>query len=314
MPLLAINHHYFRPAGNGRGIYPTTPEALREEVRKLREHGWRIGNQHDLQAFLAGRLADERIAIITFDDGLKEQMEAIDFLAKLDATALCYVPTAPLVDQVVLDVHKLHMIRSELEDAELAEDLDRRFGFGQQSFDDAVLAIQYRYDHPLSRRVKYFLNFMLEEAQRTAWTSDLFAKLFGEEAKVAAKLYMDTADIRDLGARGLLGSHAHAHLPLATLDRDAMRQELVQSFEMLSPHAEEGAIGISYPFGGKSAVSAAVFAQSEAIGYNHGFTMERGFNGGFGSEAGVDRRDSPFALKRIDVNDLDEWVVKGFSY
>jgi hypothetical protein len=50
---------------------------------------------------------------------------------------------------------------SDLEDAEIAVELDRAFSFGNKEFDDDLLAIQYRYDDELGRRVKYFLKFRL---------------------------------------------------------------------------------------------------------------------------------------------------------
>lgn len=307
MPVLAINHHYFRSGGTGRGIYPTTPDALRSEVGRLRNNGWRIGNQEDLLAFLAGEInSAEQICFLTFDDGLKEQIAAIKLLASLDACAVCYVSTAPLMDGIVLDVHKLQMIRSMLCDEELAVDLDRRFGFFGKTFDEDRLAIQYRYDAQLSRRVKYFINFVLDEEQRLRWFQEMFVSQFGDERAVASSLYMNIDDLRLLGAQKMLGAHGHMHLPLATLRREHMHAEIATSTEILSRLSGGNPIGISYPYGGKTAVSAELFSEARAMGYQYGFTMERGVNWHH-------IIDDSLSLRRIDVNDLDAWIDKGRS-
>lgn len=305
MPLLAINHHYYRESGTGRGIYPTTPLMLADEVLKIRAAGWRIGIEDDIFAFLSGRLAaDDKVAILTFDDGLAEQMGALGQLEALGASAIFYVPTAPIVERFVLDVHKLQMIRARVEDAEIAAELDKTFSFGKKVFDDDLLAIQYRYDDELGRRVKYFLNFMLEEDARLAWTTKYFTTLFGDEREVAASLYMSRDDLRRLSAKRLLGSHAHSHLPLATLEAERMLHELAHSHRLIEEITTSFPAGVSYPFGGKSAVGHEVFDCASSCGYAYGFTMERGIND-------LPEKANPMALSRIDVNDLDRWLSVG---
>ena len=302
MPLLAINHHYYREFGTGRGIHPTTPRMLSEEVLKIRAAGWRIGTEDDIFSFLSGRLAaDDKVAILTFDDGLAEQMAALRQLEAQGASAIFYVPTAPIVDHIVLDVHKLQMIRARVEDAQIAIELDKTFSFGKTDFDDDLLAIQYRYDDELARKVKYFLNFTLDHDARQAWTNEYFATLFGAEREVSASLYMSSDDLRRLSEKRLLGSHAHSHLPLATLCGHRMQYELLYSRRLIEEMTDSVPASVSYPFGGKSAVGDHVFDCASACGYVYGFTMERGIND-------LPDKANPMALRRIDINDLDRWL------
>ncbi|MCP9830081.1 polysaccharide deacetylase family protein [Synechococcus sp. HJ21-Hayes] len=278
---------------------------LAEEVLKIRSAGWRIGIEEDIFAFLSGRLAaDSKVAILTFDDGLAEQMDALGQLEALGASAIFYVPTAPIVERFVLNVHKLQMIRARVEDVVIAAELDKTFSFGTKEFDDDLLAIQYRYDDRLGRRVKYFLNFMLEEDARLSWTTKYFASLFGDEREVAASLYMSSDDLRRLSVKRLLGSHAHSHLPLATLGDDQMLHELAYSRRLIQEMTTSFPAGVSYPFGGKSSVGHEVFERASSSGYIYGFTMERGIND-------LPVKANPMALRRIDVNDLDRWLVVG---
>lgn len=299
MPLLAVNHHYFRASNTGQGIYPITPDALTSEIALLRSR-WRIGGEADILQFCHGGGMTEAVCVLTFDDGLKEQMNTLALLDSLGVTAMYFVPTAPFLQREVLDVHKLHMIRSRLSDVELAADLGRRFNFETYQFDDQLLAIQYRYDEPVSRKVKYFLNFVLDASARLEWTSRRFVEIFGSERAASEALYMSAEDLRVLAGRHLLGTHAHAHLPLATLSATHARQEIEQSLDVLEDLSGQRPVGISYPFGGQSAVSSSVFETAQALGLQYGFTMERGVN--------ANGDGYPMALKRIDVNDVKAWI------
>ncbi len=302
MPLLSVNHHYFRQFGTGRGIYPTTPQMLADEVLKIRAAGWRIGCEEDIISFLSGQLkANDKVAILTFDDGLAEQMAALEQLDAMGASAIFFVPTAPIMECFVLDVHKLQMIRTRVEDTEIAIELDKAFAFSKKEFDDDLLAIQYRYDDMLGRRVKYFINHMIKDDERLAWIADYFVALFGSEKDVAKLLYMTSDDLRNLSIKRLLGSHAHSHLSLAILGNERLLYELEQSRIAIRDITTILPAGISYPFGGKSAVGHEVFQCASSCGYVYGFTMDRGIN--YFSEL-----VNPMALKRIDNNDLDYWL------
>lgn len=209
MPLLAVNHHYYRIASTGMGIYPTTPQQLRQKIESIRGSGWKIGTQNDILSYVEEGRCEEKTAVITFDDGLKEQISAIKDLQAIGATAICYVPVGPLIKKSVLDVHKLQMIRSVTNDEILAATLDKDFGFFKYEFDEHLLGVQYRYDQPLSRRVKYFLNFTLSGEQREAWITRQFEYEFGDEAAAAEALYMGEDDLKFLGKCGNLGSHGY---------------------------------------------------------------------------------------------------------
>ena len=142
-------------------------------------------------------------------------MHTLALLDQLSLTAMYFVPTAPLVHHEVLGVHKLHMIRAHLSDAELATDLQQRFNFQGYAFDDQLLAIQYRYDTPMSRRIKYFLNFVLNPASRVDWTRQRFVDMFGSEQAASEALYMNADDLRVLARRHLLGTGNPPNRPKA---------------------------------------------------------------------------------------------------
>ena len=58
--------------------------------------------------------------------------------------------------------------------------------------------------------------------------------------------------------------------------------------------------GISYPYGGKSALNNKVFTVARELGLLYGFTMQRGIN--------ISNNSDATALKRIDTNDTKNWA------
>lgn len=302
MPLLAVNHHYYRAHGPGQGIYPTSPERMAENIALLRSQGWAFGAESEIVDYLAGA-EQKKVCVITFDDGLQEQMRCLAQLESLGVPALFFVSTAPVIEDRVLDVHKLHMIRSVVDDTVLGDRLTKQCGMGSHIFDDSALATQYRYDEPASRRVKYFLNFVLEPSIKDHFISTLFAELFGDEKTAARALYMTREDWKLLAKKGYLGTHGHRHLPLATLNEAQIREDIQLSMQTIREVTGQNVRGISYPFGGKTAVSQDVFDTSESLGLTYGFTMQRGAN----------QTPAPphaaMQLQRIDVNDLASFLV-----
>jgi peptidoglycan/xylan/chitin deacetylase (PgdA/CDA1 family) len=286
------------------GIYPITPEQLKQKVESISCSGWRFGTQSDIIQSVEKGQCDEKIAIITFDDGLKEQISAIKHLFSMNVPAICFIPTALFTDCFVLDVHKLQMIRSITNDHELAEILDKAFGFFSHEFDDDLLEVQYRYDQPLSRSVKYFLNFVLASEQRDEWITTYFLEKFGDEKAAAEALYMNKDELKYLAKVGSIGSHGHSHRPLAKLSNAELNEELHRSREILETLTGVAPTGVSFPYGGKTAVNNDVFLAAMEAGYKYGFTMERGMN-----------LEIPCALslKRIDTNDIADWLNSNLS-
>jgi peptidoglycan/xylan/chitin deacetylase (PgdA/CDA1 family) len=66
------------------------------DVTRLRFR-WRIGGEEEILQYCNGSNKTDDVCILTFDDGLKEQMRTVALLKKLGVTAMYYVPTWPLV-------------------------------------------------------------------------------------------------------------------------------------------------------------------------------------------------------------------------
>ena len=161
MNLLAVNFHYFREEKYQGGIYPVSKIELKKQIDEIAKSYRFIAQNEVIDLLKNKQQSNKNYCVITIDDGLKEQMQAFDFLNEMGVPSILYVPTYPLQHKKVLDVHKLHYVRTKMNDNDLYDLLNEEYQIDQIKFDDAALANQYRYDSVLSRKVKYFLNFSL---------------------------------------------------------------------------------------------------------------------------------------------------------
>ncbi len=296
MNLLAVNFHYFREETYNSGIYPVSKAALSKQLDALAKEYCFISQEQLLHKLKHQAKDEKNYCVITIDDGLKEQMQAFDYLQSLGIPSILYVPSHPIQHKKVLDVHKLHYIRTHMNDQTLYDLLNQQFKLDSIQFDEASLANQYRYDEPLSRKVKYFMNFLLTHEEKQQAIDLLFAQLVSDETSFANNLYMNEADIKTLAQAGALGSHGHRHLPLATLSDTEAKLDIDLSIEYLENLGEKPIRSFSYPYGGKDAVKESLANHFEGTQVEFAFTMWRGVN----SELHLAQ---PYLLHRIDTND-----------
>jgi len=288
MQLLIVNHHYIRNQKYKSGIYPKTLKELEYNIELLHKNGYKFVSQNEIL-----KLRDGKYILFTFDDGLKEQMNAFDFLLKKGIPAVFYVSTYPLKEKKVLNVHKLHYIRSKIDDNEL---LDFIFNFVKDIHFPENLNELYRYDNLEAKKVKYIFNFILKEDKKNSIIDKLFLELV-DEAEFSKKLYMDDEDIIKLYKYDCLGTHTHRHLPLATLKEKEILYEINESLQYFKKLGLS-IYSISYPYGGKKAVNDNVVNISKNF-FKFGLTMNRGIN---------NEDENLLKLKRIDVNDIKEFI------
>jgi peptidoglycan/xylan/chitin deacetylase (PgdA/CDA1 family) len=299
--LIATNFHYIRE--NYQTPFPaffgTTPQKFKNQLSLLGSLGKFIGEDEILNLIRNENPIIGNRWIITFDDGLKEQMEfAFPILIEMGIPAVFYVNTIPLVEKKVLNVHKIHLVRSELAPIELTNyihssikglnlDIDRK--------DIHKLGIaHYKYDDPETAELKYLLNFILPEEVLHQIIDSCFNDLFNEE-KVHAQLYMDSKDIKKLNELNMLGSHGHDHKPIATLEPEEQIFQISRSAEIFKEIVGSVPSSFSYPYGSKEAVQGLDHILNNES-FNFAFTMDRGKN--------PDIIYKPFLLSRFDNNDL----------
>lgn len=296
MKLLAVNFHYFREETYSGGIYPVSKAKLNSQINELAKY-YTFISQDELAAIISNKsYSNQNYCVLTIDDGLKEQMEAFNFLREKGIPSILYVPTNPIKNKQVLNVHKLHYVRSKMTDEDLFDILDEKYVISKVNFDDAALANQYRYDGEISRKVKFFLNFILSEERKEEAINYFFSSLVSDEEAFATQLYMSQDNLKTLAHYGALGSHGAAHIPLATKSLKEARTDVDSSLNYLEAITGKPVVSFSYPYGGKNAVNTDLGSVFSNTSIQFAFTMWRGVNS-------KENLVSPLFLQRVDTND-----------
>lgn len=294
MNLLIVNFHYFSNKTYPSGIYPISPINFANQI-KILSKTYNFVSQKDISGWVkTGETPDGNFCLITFDDGLKQQMNAFKWLLENKIPAVFYVPAKPLLKKTILDVHKLHLIRTKTNDADLFKFINESFDIKFTKSNTIQAKNQYKYDNIDSQKLKYILNFIISEKEKKVIIDNYFVKIFGNEEAYCNEFYMDESDVKLLSNKGMLGNHGYAHLPLATLSINDAKNDVLKSTNFFEKLTQNKLLSFSYPYGGKSAVNDSIANIVKMNNYDFGLTMNRGFN---------DTLKQPFLLNRIDTND-----------
>ena len=127
MNLLIVNFHYYREEQYISGIYPTTPDRFEHQIALLSKQ-YEFISQQTLVSWIQNEIQPTgNYCLITFDDGLKEQMKAYQWLLSKNIPAVFFIPTGPIREKYVLSVHKLQLLRTQITDEDLLKRLEASF-------------------------------------------------------------------------------------------------------------------------------------------------------------------------------------------
>lgn len=298
MIFLAVNFHYVAEAAPPapRAVFPVTTGELARQIETIAASFEPVSRAQLVAAVRDGAPLPERACIFTFDDGLREQYElALPVFERAGCPVVFFVPGRPLGEARALNVHRIHRLREELDADELLALLEPFLDAAALAAVDAgAAAAMYRYDTPDAARLKYLLNVSLGPERSEEIVATVFAARFGAEEPFVRGLYMERSQVAELERRGLLGAHAHSHLPLARLDAAGQRRELEANLAVLEDATGVRPPIVSYPYGSADAVDSKVARSAAELGLVAGFTMERALNRSLAQ---------PLLLARIDCVD-----------
>jgi len=298
MQLLIVNYHYFREVKYDNGIYPVSASEFELHLEYLNEN-YKLISQAELASILCSKKKyNDKFAMVTFDDGLSEQMSAYDILIKKGMPGVFYINTNPIKNNRCEYVHKLHYVRSIVDDSVLYDELVEMYEINKYAFNNQTLRSQYKYDSVLSQKVKYFINFVLNNQQRGKFISNFFSRVVHNESDFAKKLYMSNQDILDLYQSDMLGTHSASHIALAQLSNDEIRREIRLSKDHLYSVGVNDIVSISYPYGGPTAADSRVAGVANEFNFAFGLSMFAGVN------SAEDIFNNRMLLKRISCSDL----------
>ena len=306
--LLFVNFHHVREKNSDEfpGLHHRTLLQLAEQVRIL-AHDFDFPAPDVVREIVQGREPlESNLCVLTFDDGLRDHRDHVAaLLDDLGITAIFFVNTGPWEDGLLLPVHMAHLLSARYSYVELADDFERSAaerGLAQRLSDvstelpDSV----YRYDDSETRRVKYYLNMLLPQAERFHVLRTVFERRIGSERELARKHYLSPGMVRELRRQGHeIGLHSHRHANLASESSERRRMDLETNRRLLSAErtaSDRELYWISYPFGSPLTYDEHVVSDARSVGCDTGLTMSRGLN--------VVPDMAPMRLKRVDTNDV----------
>ncbi|MED5331073.1 MAG: polysaccharide deacetylase family protein [Planctomycetota bacterium] len=264
---------------------------LKRIIRRLTRSGYRTVTVTDLTESLSkGELQRDAVAL-TFDDGYRDNHEVLlPLLQETDATATVFVQTGPMRGNLnwlhhyfwVLDrvgPHRLgELVGERLDRAHLKEDV-------LHLASDAVAA-----EYELKRVLKYDVL----PAERDALLASVFSEMGGDDATLAAEVYLSPDECRALDRSGVeVGAHTVNHLILSSLDIEEQRREIEGSLRDLESWLGHGVPAFAYPYGREWDYDDKTLKVLGELGFQSALTAMSGLN---------TPQTPPLELKRFAVN------------
>ncbi|SFJ09594.1 polysaccharide deacetylase family protein [Olleya namhaensis] len=301
--LTVSNYHYIREDFKTKypSIFGVTPLAFKKQLLLLQNRGEFIGSKDLLNNSEQLLSSKENYILITFDDGLKEQVDfGFSILNELNIPALFFANSINYQEKRISTVHKIHLLRSKIESEIILKRIENKYKSKLQIIDVAKIKAIYIYDDEKSAVLKYILNFVLDYKEQEEVINELFSNHFNEN-EVLNDLYMSTNNLQELANLGYLGSHTHSHYPLGLLPLKDITKELESSKNYFESLTKTKIDTVAYPYGTDEACTAEVSKLATLAGYKFGFTTKRGVN--------LNPQDK-LLLNRFDCND----VIGGKNY
>jgi peptidoglycan/xylan/chitin deacetylase (PgdA/CDA1 family) len=264
------------------GVPHVTPAVFREQLRFLVEHDFRVLSFREaLERFEAGRAFEPRSALITFDDGYRDNLSAAaPVLVELGLPATVFVATRVLAQGELLWEHRVLLALAEFSAREFAQlagdllDLDRR-----PPGPWIVLA---------GRRPDLATRLRLGER-----LADALRETGVDESRLARELYLGADDLTELLAAGVeIGSHGAAHHHLTALSSAEKEADLLEAGATLSARLGPGWLPVyCSPYGSQRRGDCELLLRH---GYRAAVTERFGTNS---------RRCDPYFLRRVSLGE-----------
>jgi peptidoglycan/xylan/chitin deacetylase (PgdA/CDA1 family) len=275
------------------------------QLDKLQSEYNVVGADDIIARIVEDRPLPANAAWLTFDDGLIDHYTNVfPRLVQRRISASFFPPRRQILERMILDVHKVHLILASEPNAgsiiarvkTFVEDM--RGTDGLLSFEEywRSLAVQSRFDGAEVIFIKRSLQHALPQPHRSRLVDAIFREVVGTDQKMlASELYMTEGQLRTMVSCGMhVGGHGDAHLWLNRVGTAEQRAEIDGSLELLRRIGvpQENWV-MCYPYGGYNAETIDIL---RGTGCAVGVTAEPRL-------AELDR-DDPLLLPRIDTNDF----------
>lgn len=279
---LVVTYHYLRER-NSDGVTALTP-------LEFKAHLAAIQKQHRVvsaEEFVAAREHEDRLALITFDDAVRDQYLAASILDDHRLPGVFFAPMRPFSDEADrwCSQHLLHALAEHLGWREFERRVEPHLRGVE--IDMERMNQLYYYEAPAKRRLKFALAFALTPQRSWSVLREINAtvRLLSEDWFMSRR---QLAQLQDNGH--CLGGHGFDHVPYTILSPDAQAVDMRRAVETMNALFGERPRPLAYPFGRCDATTEAL---ARTCGYTMTFTTS-------------DRVDAKFLLDELAQREQED--------
>lgn len=238
----------------------------------------------------------------TFDDGLKDHIFAAEILKKNNSIGIFFIPTSPIKNNIILDVHKVHLILGRVKSSEALNELEKylfknkisKFYNYKEKF-KYESAYQHHLEEDGKRHFKKIMNYYGDLKLKNKILNHLL-KIF--EINIKPKdYYLNKKEIKYLKSLGMIiGSHSENHALLSRLSYAEQFKELNNSKIFLERIINNNIDFFCYPYGGKISYNKNSLKILKKLKFKLAFSVE------FRDISLNDIKKKPYELPRYDCN------------
>jgi peptidoglycan/xylan/chitin deacetylase (PgdA/CDA1 family) len=298
--LLVLTYHRIaEPSGDlfYDPVISASPESFRTQVAWLANR-FRIITLDELISQLEDQAPwREPVLLLTFDDGYKDNFDVgMPILRELGIPATFFIPTGfldnsrlPWWDHIAYVLKRTTVHRLLLKMSPQCTEASLTLALDTMPRALAIMVI-----------IRAFLDETISDPVWFLDQLDVQAEVSVDSQDLGRSLFMSWDHVRQLvalGAQWTIGSHAHTHCRLASLENNAQRYELAESKRILEAHIRQPIRALAYPYGWPGTYNALTRACAGETGYSVAFTSRVGVNR-FGK---IHR----FEVKRLGIGSAD---------
>jgi peptidoglycan/xylan/chitin deacetylase (PgdA/CDA1 family) len=301
-----VTYHYVRPIKNS-----TFPEIkgielsdFEKQIEFFKSKFTFITYDDLIQSINFKKQLPENSILVTFDDGLKEHYDYVfPILKKYNVKGLFFPTAKPIVEKIILNVHKIHFILAACQNKQIIKNIifsyikENQIKFNLKSAEKYYeeFAISNRFDSKEIIFIKRILQKELPQVARNEIINFLFKKYVNEnESKFSELLYLSMDNIKEMQNEGMyFGSHGYSHNWLSKMSSDELIEEIRNSKNFLKQISFNDNLIMCYPHGD---FNQNVISELKKNGFVAGLTIDVG-------DAKLDKNHA-FFIPRYDTNDF----------
>lgn len=267
-------------------VFSCTVERFEEHVEYYKK-SFRVVNLEELSAYLNDdRPIDEKLALITFDDGYIDNYQlAFPVLKKHDVSAVFFLPTDFIgTEKLTWWDETAWYIRNTKADRVQLSFMQEPVIINTRNYSLAIRDVLKALKQDRSIRIEDKIAEL-----RRALSPD------GDDMKLRERLFLNWAEAAEMLDAGMdIGSHSNSHELLSHLTREEQRYQIQQSIKKLEENLKAEVSAFAYPVGGADSYTQETVELLKEVDIKLAFTFIEGVN--------LDLRKNPYELRRLSVH------------